>query len=105
MQQPQFTLKACSEAELAEFNKGLTDLLTDLNLELRVQPQFVMEQNTNKFLVDAQVVVYKKVEMQLVEKNDHPKEQGPNEDGPINEDVKAEEPSQEAESSSTEGQA
>lgn len=105
MNQPQYSLKPCTQEELNTFNEGLRNLLESNGLEMRVQPTFVPETSTNKFLVDAQVVVYKKVELELVEKANGPKEQGSSGEEPNNNENKAEEPKQETDPGQEEPQA
>jgi len=56
-------LEACSEEELKAFNTDLKELADKHSVQLTAVPIFVPESSTQKFLVDAQVVVMKKIEV------------------------------------------
>lgn len=57
---PSYRLKAFTPQELDAFNADFRALIDKHGVEVRTAPMFILEQTTGKYLVDAQVVVYKK---------------------------------------------
>lgn len=57
-------LSACSDEELKEFNEALKEITEKLNIQVVAVPIFVPEDSTRKFMVDAQLVIMKKEEVE-----------------------------------------
>ncbi len=55
-------LENVSQAELENFNKDFQEVITKNNVEIRIVPTFIPT-TEGKFVVDCQMMVYKKVEV------------------------------------------